>query len=57
MNEINTQGQVEQLAIELDDNGMVVVNDPELLKVVAGAGMLSPNLLVGQNWHCGWKME
>jgi len=55
LNEINTQAQVEELAIELDENGMVVVNDPELLKLVSGAGTLSPNLLVGQNLYCGWK--
>ncbi len=57
MNEINTQAQADQLAIELDENGMVVVNDPELLKLAAGAGALKPEFLIGKNDLCGWKMQ
>ena len=48
MNQINKQAQVEELAIELDENGMVVVNDPELLKLVSGAGTLSPTWMLAE---------
>ena len=43
-------------AIELDDNGMVIVNDPALLKLVSGARGIGANALIGQNEGCGWKM-
>ena len=56
MNELSKQGEREELAIELDDNGMVVVNDPELLKLVSGAGG-DTGTGVGGNNHCGWHAE
>lgn len=44
-------------AIELDAMGMVVVNDPELLKLVGGAGPGGYGDLIGSNAGCGWKMK
>ncbi len=55
MNEINKQAQVEELAIELDENGMVVLHDEELLKLVSGASG-GTGTGIGQNFACGWKM-
>ncbi len=55
MNDITKQAQVEELAIELDENGMVIVNDPELLKLVAGGLPGGPGTGpgVGLNGGCG----
>ncbi|MCK9686502.1 hypothetical protein [Scleromatobacter humisilvae] len=52
---LDTEQAPQLPAIELDDNGMVVVNDPELRKLVSGGDGFGG--LIGHNDGCGWKMN
>ena len=54
---MNENQVIEELAIELDEDGMVVVNDPELLKLVAGAGAGNGGGVIGYNGTCLWKPQ